>query len=197
MPGVVEHDRVGRVGKEALATMRGSGSALSGLIAAGSCILGTACVDVPTPPESELPFEARIDGQPFVPAGTDFATHGGGTSLIITGVRETGPGTYRQVSVQVLGSWDGPGTYTLTALPDSGEVGAIGFVVDQTEDFGTLGRWITTADAPGQMVVTAFDAANRTIKGTFSFVARSDSGQPASSLSVTAGRFMGSFYVDP
>lgn len=170
--------------------MRGSGRALGVLITAGSCILGTACVDVPAPPGSELPFEARIDGQPFVAAEIDFSTYNAGASLHIAGIRPTGAGTYRQVSVQ-LDNWHGAGTYTLGA-PDSG--GAWGFVSDHTDDFSHLGTWMTTAATTGQMVVTEFYPGSRTIKGTFSFVARSDSGQ---SLSVTAGRFAGSVYVDP
>jgi hypothetical protein len=163
------------------------------VIAAGSCILGTACVDTPTPPESEVPFEARIDGQAFVAAAIDFSTYNGGTSLLITGVRPTGPETYRQVSFQ-LENWHGPATYVLSA-PDTN--GAFGYVVDQKQDFTKLGSWMTTAATPGQVIVTEFYAATQTIKGTFSFVARSDSGQPVQSLSVTAGRFAGTFYVDP
>lgn len=174
--------------------MRGSRRGLGLLVAAGSCILGAACVDVPTPPESQLPFEAKIDGQSFVAAGTDFAIFDSGASLIITGVRPTGPGTYRSVSVELLQSWEGPGTYTLSALPDSAGGGAFGFVSDLTDDFTHLGRWITTAATPGQLVVTEFYPGSRIIKGTFRFVARSDSGQ---TLSVTEGRFSGSYFVDP
>lgn len=170
--------------------MRGSGRAL-GVLLAGSYVLGTACVDVPTPPESPLPFEARIDGQSFVAAAIDFSIYNGGAGLLITGVRPTGAGTYRQVSVQMLKGWHGPGTYTLSALDT---VGAFGFVSDQTDDFLELGRWVTTATSPGQLVVTEFYPGSRTIKGTFRFVARSDSGQ---SLSVTEGRFTGSYFVDP
>ena len=156
-------------------------------------VLGTGCVDMPTPPKSEVPFEARIDGEAFVAADFDFATYDGGASLIISGIRPTGAGTYRQVSVNLLHSWHGPGTYTLSAL-DS--VGAVGFISDHTDNFTSLGSWTTTAASSGKMVVTEFYPASRTIKGTFSFVARSDSGQPAS-LSVTAGRFAGTFYLDP
>ena len=160
------------------------------LVAAGSCIFGAACVDVPTPPESQLPFEARINGESFEASATDFSTSKGGASLLITGIRPTGTGTYRQVSFQ-LESYDGPGTYVLSA-PDSG--GAFGYVVDSKDDFTMLGRWMTTAATPGQVVVTEFYPAVRTIKGTFRFVARSDSGQ---TLSVTEGRFKGSYFVDP
>ena len=170
--------------------MRGSRGAVGVLVAAGS-ILGTACSGVPMPPESELPFEARIDGEPFVAAGTDFSTYHGGASLLITGIRPTGTGTYRQVSFQ-LESYHGPGTYTLSA-PDSGR-GAFGYVVDQKDDFTMLGSWMTTAATPGQVIVTEFYPAVRTIKGTFRFVARSDSGQ---SLSVTEGRFNGNYFIDP
>lgn len=171
--------------------MRGSRRWLGVLVAAGSCILGTACVDVPTPPESQLPFEAQIDGQEFVAAGTDFSTYNGGAGLLITGIRPTGAGTYRQVSVQMLKGWHGPGTYTLSALDT---VGAFGFVSDHTDDSSELGKWVTTAANPGQMVVTGFYPATQTIKGTFRFVARSDSGQ---SLSVTEGHFSGSYFIDP
>ena len=171
--------------------MRGSSRASSLFIAAGSWIVGSACVDTPTPPPSQLPFEARIDGQAFVAAATDFATNNGGAGLVITGIRPTGPGTYRQVSVQLLDSWHGPGTYTLGAL-DSG--GAVGWVSDHTDNFTSLGVWTTTASSSGQMVVSEFYPGSRTIKGTFSFVARNDSGQ---SLSVTAGRFAGTVFADP
>ena len=169
--------------------MRGSRGAVGVLVAAGS-ILGTACSGVPMPPESELPFEARIDGESFVAAGTDFSTRHGGASLLITGIRPTGTGTYRQVSFQ-LERYHGPGTYILSA-PDTG--GAFGFVSDHTDDFSPLGTWMTTAATPGQVVVTEFYPAVRNIRGRFRFVARSDSGQ---SLSVTEGRFNGTYFIDP
>ena len=170
--------------------MRGSRGAVGVLVAAGSYILGTACSGVPMPPESDLPFEARIDGVAFEAAGIDFSTYKGGAGLLITGIRPTGSGTYRQVSVQ-LENWDGPGTYVLSA-PDTN--GAFGYVSDHKDDFTTLGSWMTTAAAPGQVVVSEFYPAVRTIKGTFRFVARSDSGQ---SLSVTEGRFSGTYFIDP
>ena len=163
------------------------------LVATASCVLGTACVDTPTPPETEVPFEARIDGETFVAVATDFSTYHSGTSLLITGIRQTGPDTYRQVSFQ-LENWHGPGTYVLTA-PDTN--GAFGYVSDQKQDFTDLGHWMTTAATPGQAIVTEFYPAAQIIKGTFSFVARSDSGQPVQSLTVTAGRFAGTFYIDP
>ena len=171
--------------------MRGSSRGLGVLVAAGSCILGIACVDVPTPPESQLPFEARIDGQVFVASANDFSLYNGGAGLLITGIRPTDSATYRQVSVQMLKGWHGPGTYTLGA-PDT--VGAFGFVHDHTDDAANLGSWMTTAATPGQLVVTEFYPGSRIIKGTFRFVARSDSGQ---TLSVTEGRFSGSYFVDP
>ena len=171
--------------------MRGTERGLAVLVAVGSCVFGAACVDVPTPPESPLPFEARIDGQSFEASATDFATYNGGTSLLITGIRPTGTGTYRQVSFQLV-SYHGAGTYTLSARDSGG--GAFGYVVDSKDDFTMLGSWMTTAASPGQVVVTEFYPAVRTIKGTFRFVARSDSGQ---SLTVTEGRFKGSYFVDP
>ena len=162
-------------------------SCLASLVAAGLVTVRAACSDGPTG-SNDLPFQAQIDGQAFVATNTDFSVSNGGGRLLISGIRAVGTGQ-RQVSVQ-LDNWNGPGTYALGA-PASG---ALGFVTDRDASDNLLGNWETTAAAPGQVVVTSFDATGHTIKGTFSFEVRSNTGQ---TLSVTQGRFMGSYFVDP
>ena len=148
----------------------------------------TACADVPTE-SGGTPFAARLDGQYFVASQTDFSLYGGGSHLLISGVRAGVAGSSRQVSVQ-LGDWHGPGTYSLGG-PSGGN---LGFVADQGTGAQPAGNWETSTTETGQVIITAFDTKAKRVAGTFSFRARDATGNV---ITVSEGGFDDRFFVDP
>jgi len=150
------------------------------------CIVAglTACTGLPTE-SGPTPFAARLDGQNFVASQTDFSLYGGGTHLLISGIRVGVAGGTRQVSVQ-LGGWHEPGTYSL-GDPSAGN---LGFIADAQP----AGNWETATTEIGQVVITVFDTAAKRVAGTFSFRARDAN---RNIITVSEGSFDDRFLVDP